>query len=194
MIAAITAILLLALLLFLPLTVQITFSEKLDLNIKIFNIKIFEYKKLNNQNKKSDEPKENYDVNKATDILSVVKSYFEVVCEILKILYEHLKRKLIISKFAFSVSFGFDDAASTGIFSGAVYTLVNVFYAYILNNFKVRKHNVQIQPDFNNKCFDINFLIKFNISLYWIICLLFKERKAIDKLLKIIKKDGAKNE
>lgn len=194
MIIALIVIALLLLTVYLiPIKVRLAFSEKLDFSIKILNIKIFELKDKKKTDEKSEKNKQCPDEDKATDILGVIKSYFEVVIEILKILYQHLKKKLVIQKFSFSVSFGFDDAASTGIFSGAVYTITNVFYAYLLNNFKVKKHNVDVVPNFNNRCFDVSFLLQFNINLFWIICLLFKERKAIDKLLKILKKDGVKN-
>lgn len=183
--------------LLLPIKIEFLFSKELDLNIKILGKTLFSLKDNNKehevQKENTDSTEEIKDGKTPESILKVVKLYFEVITDILKILHRYLKRRLKIKKFNFYISFGLGDAAMTGIFSGGVYTVINIFYAYLLNTFPVKQHNVKIEPDFNNERFDIGFELNFYISLFWVICLLFYERKAIDKLLKIIKKDGVSN-
>lgn len=189
MIALIIVLSVLSLILFLPIMIKISFTDKFDFDVKILGITVYEMKEKNKELDKYS-PDQHDDSNKAFGIVKEVKVYFDIILEFLKTLYKYLKTNLIISEFDFNITFGFSDAAITGIVSGAIYTIVNTFYAYILNTFNVKKHSVDIKPDFENEHFKIGFLLRLRISIFWILCLLINERNAIDKLLKILKKDG----
>jgi len=194
MIALFVMFFIILLILFVPVSVSFSFSEHADFNIKVLWFTVYSISEAGQKSETNPKKKTDDDQSKATDILKTVKTYFSVVTDMLKVLYRYLKSNLKIRNLDFSIAYGLGDAAVTGIFSGAVYTVVNTFYAYILNNFTVKKHSVKVNPDFENRCFDIKFFMNFKISLMWLLCLLFHERKAINKLLKILKKDGVNNE
>lgn len=196
MIASFIILFVILLILFVPVSVSFSFSERADFKIKILGFTVYSLyeagQKIDVKEEKKN--KNDDDQSKATDILKTVKTYFGVITDMLKVLYRYLKSSLKIKNLDFSITYGLGDAAITGIFSGAVYTAVSTFYAYIINNFTVRRHSVNVNPNFENRCFNIKFFLNFNISIMWLLCLLFHERKAINKLLKILKKDGVSNE
>ena len=184
---------------FIPISINIKFNDRLDFFIKVLGIPVFDYNKRKSKNTdqvKSEEFKnpDNKNIVNAVEILDTVKQYFKIISELLKILNRSFKSHFKISNLDFSYKFGLGDAAETGIFSGAVYTAVSVFYAYIINNYTLKKHKINIQPDFNNTLHEVSFYLKIKMTLYSILKLLYHERNAFDKLLKIIKKDGVSND
>ena len=83
--------LILLLVLLLPIKVKITFCEKLDFTVKILSFTIFDLKKrpVNTDTKVNSDKDITQDSNKdSTNILKVLKTYFDVILEILKILYK----------------------------------------------------------------------------------------------------------
>lgn len=193
-------------LLFAPISVYVGFNNDLNLIVRVLGIKMFDY---NKQKKKADRadktPKEDQAEDKkeesdsakqslpdrAQGILKQIKTYFSLISEALEILNRHIKKTLHIQNFRFEFSFGLGDAAATGIFSGAAYAVGNCFYAYLLNNYKVKRHTLKIAPDFDKKGFLVLFELKLKLSLFWVIRLLYKERHVLSKLYIISKKkDG----
>ena len=193
-------------LLFAPISVFVGFNNDLNLIVRVLGIKMFDYnkrkKKMNKADEKAkgeptEEKKEDSTGDKqnlpdrAQGILKQIKTYFSLISEALKILNRHIKKTLHIQNFRFEFSFGLGDAAATGIFSGAAYAVGNCFYAYLLNNYKVKRHTLKITPDFDKKGFLVLFELKLKLSLFWVIRLLYKERHVLSKLYIISKKkDG----
>ncbi len=194
-------------LLFVPISVFVGFNNDLNLIVRLLGIKMFDYNKQKKKADKSDEKKKENrteekkeEVNtsaeqslpdKAQGILKQIKAYFALISEALRILNRHIKKTLHIQNFRFEFSFGLGDAAATGIFSGAAYAVGNCFYAYLLNNYKVKRHELKIAPDFDKKGFSVLFELKLKVSLFWLIRLLYKERHVLSKLYIISKKkDG----
>lgn len=193
-------------LLFAPISVYVGFNNDLNLIVRVLGIIIFDYNKQKKKVRKSDEkPKDKQTEekkeednsakqslpDKAQGVLKQLKTYFALITEALEILNRHIKKTLHIQNFRFEFSFGLGDAAATGIFSGAAYAVGNCFYAYLLNNYKVKRHTLKIAPDFDKKGFFVLFELKLKLSLFWLIRLLYKERHVLSKLYIISKKkDG----
>lgn len=76
---------------------------------------------------------------------------FGFLKQIYKIFVEKAKKYAIINNIEVKYHFGFSDAAFTGIYSGVVYSVVNVVLAFLQNSFKVKKQKIEIIPDFDNK-------------------------------------------
>ena len=185
--------------LFIPISLNIMFSDRLDFFIRILGAPVFDYNKIKSNKKDQTKYEENQNsdsknISNAVGMLDNVKQYLSIITEFLKILNRSFKNHLKISNLDFSYKFGLGDAATTGIFSGAVYTAVSIFYTYIVINYTLKKHKINIQPDFNNTLHEVSFNLKIKMNLYSILKLLYHERNAFDELLKIIKKDGASND
>ncbi len=192
-------------LLFAPISFYIGFNNDLNLIVRVLGIKIFDYNKQKKKASKSNEkPKDKQTEEKKEDnstkqslpdkaqgVLKQLKTYLALITEALEILNRHIKKTLHIQNFRFEFSFGLGDAAATGIFSGAAYAVGNCFYAYLLYNYKVKRHTLKITPDFDKKGFWVLFEFKLKLSLFWLIRLLYKERHILSKLYIISKKkDG----
>lgn len=180
-------ILFFAAVLLIPISVHISFDKRLEFNVNILSFKIFKHSDTENGNKAKNDSK-----NKKSFVekLDMVSSYLKFVKEFLTIFNEYSKKAIVIRKYDFYFSCGLGDAAKTGMFFGAVYAVLNSFHTYLFNNYKIKRKKVLINPDFENERFDLVFLLSFRISLFWILFLLYKQRKVIDKINNIIKKDG----
>lgn len=190
--------------LFTPISVRIFFHDDLDLKIKLLGITVYDYQKQTSDKKNKKEPKKTEPVSEkeqkhsvleeAERVLKQIKIYFELLMQALEILKVYIQEKTVLNTFRFFFSFGLGDAALTGIYSGAAYAAVNCFYAYLLNNFRVKKHEIKVTPDFEKKYFFVLFELKLKISLFWILRLLYRERHVLSKLYILLKeKDGVGN-
>ena len=174
-----------------PIKVIITFTEKLDFKIKFFGIVVYKNdgKKAEKNTLEEDNELKNEPSKKSpTEVLDNVKVYIEIIRDILVLLDKFVKNHLVIEKLNFEYTFGLGDAALTGIFSGGVYTVVNVFYSFIFNNFKLKKHLVKINPDFDKECMKIDFCVALKITLIGLLAFICSERDALNKLLKKLKR------
>ncbi len=173
--------------LLIPVSVYINFDKRLEFNIKILGFKLYKHSDTQNSGKTSYATK-----SKKTfaEKLDTVSTYLKVIKELLTIFNNYSKKALIITKYDFYFSCGLGDAAKTGLFFGGVYAVLNSFHTYLFSNYKIKRKKVLVNPDFENERLDLAFLLSFKISLFWILFLLYKQRKVIDKINNIIKKDG----
>ncbi len=189
--------------LFVPIYVRIFFSDDLNLKIKVLGIPLYDSKKQNKRIDKNvsdakmkdsefQQPKEQETILvRAERILSLLKNYFALFMQALDILKEHLQKETVFRVFKFHFDFGLGDAALTGIFAGAVYTVTNGFHAYLNEHFKIREKEFQVKPDFEKTRFSTLLEIKFCVSIFWLLRLLYKERHVLLKLYILQnKKDG----
>jgi len=81
------------------------------------------------------------------------------VCEVskdeLSSMLSFVKRHLRCHEIDFRIVFGFDDAAKTGITTGAVWTSGTLLLKIIDNFIGIEKINMNVYPDFNQKKFEI---------------------------------------
>jgi len=90
--------------------------------------------------------KENVDALK-----EVYKSQKPVLKEMLSYTRKHLSIKCV----DFNIHFGFDNAATTGISTGAIWGMGSFILKVIDALLGIKKINMQVNPDFNNKVFEI---------------------------------------
>lgn len=151
-ILSVSAILLL-IVLFIPIRAVVGYDEKIYFYIKIL---FFRFTPSKKRDKKSDfkngsEKAKNSKIELIKKILKLsdeLKSFVSYVSEKC-IVVEHIK---------LSTEFGTGDAASCGILTGAVNALVYSLLAIIHHNTILKKHSIQISPDFSAEKFSVNFL------------------------------------
>jgi len=144
-------ILLAAIICLLPVKVIAECKGKTRLKVFVYGIRVYD-----TDNKKDSKPKENKDKKdkdseNKTDYLVLLKENIEFIKEILIQIVEKIKKYVIIKNVEVKYRFGLGDAAVTGIFSGAVYAVINGFAAYIRNYCKVEDQKLEVIPDFDNK-------------------------------------------
>ncbi len=82
-------------------------------------------------------------------------------------------KKIKIENIDFNMSFGLDDAAHTGIATGAAWgSLYNIF-GFVSSLFRVKSHKFNITPVFDGECFVFNFDTKIKFSLSNILAIAF---------------------
>ena len=78
----------------------------------------------------------------------------------------YVRKKVKIEKLDFSMTFGLDDAAHTGIATGAAWGGVYNVFGFADRLFTIKSHNFNITPVFDGECFALEFeaMLKFSLS------------------------------
>ena len=141
---------------------------KSELTIKIFGKKI-NLLKRNKKDKPSKKGKAD-DKEKQTEPLGKrIKTLFENI-ERGRYTYllskRYVRKNITLESLDFSMTFGLDDAAHTGIATGALWGSVYNIYAFLDKLFIVKAHKFNITPVFDGEAFELDFdtNIKFSIS------------------------------
>ena len=182
MTALIVILLVLACLLALPLYVDIRYDNNAEVTVKVAFFTVYKY----GGGKKTEENQTEKVEATPDKRASQLKEYFSLFKELLFEIFRLLKKHIVILNFNISYTFGFSDAAVTGIFSGVAHAVINAFMAGIDHAFKVKDINIGITPDFNNPKHDINVSLKVRIHIIHIFIILFnlvkislKNKKAV---------------
>lgn len=116
------------------------------------------------------------------DIYTVSK---KELLELLSYVREHLSCK----ELDFRIAFGFDNAATTGITTGAVWTTGTLLLKTIDSLIGIEKKHMDVYPDFDHKRFEVSFKIIFVIQPFRF----FKVYQSIKRTTKYIKSKQIKN-
>lgn len=85
----------------------------------------------------------------------------------------YVRGKIKVENIDFNMTFGLDDAAHTGIATGAAWgSLYNIF-GFVSSLFKVKSHKFNIIPVFDGECFAFSFDTKVKFSLSNILAIAF---------------------
>ncbi len=144
-----------------PLKCIISYNEKTNITVKTLGIIIYSSKKRKSQPKVK--------VKKKNDKVSFIKDNTDELKKILKSVYRLSKREITVDELNIYYKFGLGDAAMTGIYSGGVYALLHGFGAFVYSNFKVKKQQIDILPDFDNNINDFKTMIVFKLRVINII-------------------------
>lgn len=85
----------------------------------------------------------------------------------------YVRKKIKIDKLDFNMTFGLDDAAHTGIATGAAWGSVYNIFGFIDRLFTVNSHRFRITPVFDAECFEMDFETRLHFSMSNIIALAF---------------------
>ena len=143
------------------------FSKKLNLNFLGININLIK--------PKADKPLKAESIKKAGN----EKQKKEPLTEKLKKLAENIQRgrytyllskryvrkKIKVETLNFSMTFGLDDAAHTGIATGAAWGSVYNIFGFLDKLFIVKSHNFSITPVFDGEAFKMSLESKIRFSI-----------------------------
>ena len=108
--------------------------------------------------------------------------------ELLELL-SYVRKHLSCKELDFRIAFGFDNAATTGITTGAVWTTGTLLLKIIDSLIGIEKMHMDVFPDFDHKRFEIGFKIIFVIQPFRF----FKMYQSIKRTTKYIKSKQIKN-
>jgi len=173
---AIAILIIIAIFIFLLSTIRFTITYK----DKIFKITIggkYTYITLYNSAKsdknKKDKKEENKDFIKIPTFdalrkkFSAIKGiYNEEKDEIISIL-KALNANVQVEKLNFAVTYGFGDAAVTGIANGVIWGGISAASGILFRYFNIKeKTNIAVFPHYTEKCFNIESTFIFDTKLY----------------------------
>lgn len=153
-----------------PVKCIINYNKKTSITVKTLGIIIY-------SSKKRKSPQNVNTVNKK-DKLPFIKENTDELKKILKSVYSLSKKEITIDELKVYYKFGLGDAAMTGIYSGGVYAILHGFGSFVYSNFKVKKQQIDILPDFDNNINDFKINIVFKLRIINIIK--FAVKLAID--------------
>lgn len=176
------------LLLLCPVVFKLTYEDEFKVKLKFLFLNITLYPKKEKEDSKSN-PESNSKKEKKKDkqeksgiFKKKIKSegiggFISLLSDSLKRITEipvYLKKHICISNFDINIGISSDDAADTAVNYGRTCALIYPFVSVIANNFKYKKLNVDIYPDFDKNKSDINLKIFLKIKLIFLLIALIK--------------------
>lgn len=113
------------------------------------------------------------------------KMSFEAIKNIISeviVLFTYFKRYLVIKKLKLHFHIGADDAAVTGIATGAAWGALYDTVAVIDNNFTLKDKNIHVCPNFTEKVFETDICVRVSIKIWYLLIFAIKTYKAVKKL------------
>lgn len=87
--------------------------------------------------------------------ISDFKEIYDTSKAELKEMLSYVRHHLSVERVDFEIRFGFDNAAATGISTGAIWGMGSFLLKVVDALLGIKKINMQVNPDFNNKIFEI---------------------------------------
>ena len=189
MIIALCIIALIALLLISPVKIYLSYNkDRFIIKAGISALKITVYNSLKKKQKpqkpQKSEIQEEKKAEKKKNKLSLkkIKQIFALFYDTLKFLKKHL----VFYDFKIKIIFGLENAAATVIATGAAWGLLYNIAGLIDKTFKLKKHEVDVKPDFENETFGLNFRCESGLRLFWALAMTFAILKNLNKIKKVV--------
>ena len=190
-------LILLAVLILIPVSLEIIYENKEGHNAAVtLKYGLITYKIYPNEKKpkkdKEHEKEEKIDnepfsfEKKKEELERYIKIFSIIKDDVQKILSYMAKRAVVFDKIEIKSEFGFDDAMKTGIFTGLYNGFVYSVLGVIHHNSKLRDMQVNLNPDFEKKCFNNRFCCILHIKTAHIMIIAFN----VLKIYRKIKKEG----
>ena len=171
-----TIVLILLILLFLPLSLKLSFTEEFDYKLSYAGIKLHPEKKKANKELKTDTQLKNeekpdnfikslYKDNSFPDFLKIVLEFVKTLFSQLKYLLKHIK----IRKLSANIVVAAEDAAVCGINYGVVCSVLYTFLEFLESNVNLKFKKVDISADFEAKKPSFTFSAVIKISPLFLI-------------------------
>ena len=137
---------------------------------------------------KSDTTAEKKDFDYYKSVLDSTARIFNLLKnDIVKLLDYITSKAVVIKNISFDFTFGLDEPMYTGILTGIVYGVVYNILGTVDAHTNLKKHCVNIKPDFDNICHSIQFDCILRLKNVHIIFILIKGIKLYKKLKKEMK-------
>ena len=125
---------------------------------------------------------------KKEELETYIRFFNRIKGDIEKVLAYVTRRAVVFDKIEVKSEFGFEDAMQTGIFTGLYNGFVYSVLGLIHNNSKLRTMEVNLNPNFEKKCFYSRFCCILHIKTVHIIIIAFN----VLRIYRKIKKEGRK--
>ncbi len=145
----------LALLLLIPVRIYLVYDKTLKSYVKIGFIKIPLEKKEKKEKPQKSSEKGQKKPEKKADSGAKIKKLLAAQDDFKELLSYAARRAIVVEKIEFKLDFGTDSAAATGILTGAVNAAVYMLLSVIHHNTLLKKQSIEINPNFENECFNI---------------------------------------
>lgn len=194
-------------LLFIRMPIEILYAvsakyQKQAFRVKICGIEVFREKDDDSKKKKektekeesANKEKKKFGFDEFMDLLDKVCAIIKKVNEgIVKIL-SYLGRKTHCSKFIIHLDLGFEDAAQTGVASGAAYGTVYSTASMVYNNIKmdIEDLDIEVNPHFDKPCASLYIKGIFRLSAAHIIRVAFMALGVAKDVYKILNNKNKK--
>lgn len=87
--------------------------------------------------------------------IQMFKEFYDTAKEELTDMLAYVRKHLVCNEIDFNIRFGLDDAAKTGISTGIIWTSGTLLLKIIDSLIGIKKINMNVYPDFNEKKFEI---------------------------------------
>ena len=94
---------------------------------------------------------------------------------------KYIKQKIKVQNLDFDMTFGLDDAAHTGIATGAAWASIYNVFGFVANLFTVKSHKFTVNPVFDRECFSFVLNSKIRFSMYNVLTLFLAVKKNYKK-------------
>ncbi len=159
--------------------------------VKVYSIDIIRDKSKKKEKKKlkKEKEKEKFTFSGFMQKVKWVKEIYKSVKEDIEEILKYLGKKASCRQFIIHLDLGFEDAAQTGIASGAAYGIVYGAASAIYNNLDITKEDmdIQVNPRFDKQCGDLYIKSIFYLSpahIIKVVIMLLKINKKIKKIIK----------
>lgn len=188
----------LALILFIPVRVLVTANlseQEIKLSYAFLKLKIYpKPKKTENKHEKSKETTPDKKDFNLKLILKLIKESKSVITSFLNDFVSYLiKNGIRVRELNISGKFGTGDPAYTGILCGGVYASVYNIIARLENGTGLKKHEVNLNPDFDTACFEFGMYTELVTRLWHFLVLMIIALKYGIKFMLIYKKVRKEN-
>lgn len=132
-------------------------KNNLYLRFKIFAIpfKIKLNKKKKTKDKKPQKKENSLSFEIFRKNVSEFKEIYDTSKDHLRQMLAYVRRHSSVKSVDFKIKFGFDNAATTGISTGAIWGMGSFILKVVDTLIGIKKINMHVFPDFNNKLFEI---------------------------------------
>lgn len=175
-------------LLFAPFKIGIEYrNSKMKITIKCLFVKIKIDDSTFKNGKKSKAPNTNGGKTENPGVIEKIKNLkkgYDNMKDVLGDVLALLKDKAEFSGIYIRVKYGTGDAAITGMVYGAIWTFVGNVYGFLCRYFRIRFPELELEPVFGEKVFEIEAEGIITTRLVHIITAAFRSRKNILKIKK----------
>lgn len=158
----------LIILLFKRMPIEIIYAASAKHKKQAFRLKVYGIDLIREKNGKTKKPKKSkekkkakeekkFDFSEFMDLLGRVKDIYEHIKEGLSEIFSYLGKKARNIGLVIHLDLGFENAAHTGIASGAAYGSVYGAASMVYNNTSMKKENldIEVNPRFDKPCADL---------------------------------------
>ena len=186
MIIAAFIILLICILLILPVSLDLKYlylggSGRMTVRAGISALHVTVFDSAKQEKMKTEESKKDDEKKKEKKEKLDFGRMKKILSESLKFL-SYLSKRLTVDRLKLHFHIGLEDAAATGIATGAAWAFLYDFVSLCDNKLKLKSHSVNVCPDFREEVFETDIMLVISIRIIFAVILAVKAMKLYLKM------------